>query len=200
MFHCRSGHSRTFSTKARAQAKTFDQEISLGSDVKESGSINRMNPGAQSYSTEKMAFFTVDSLVPWWCLVLGRHLINMCYSNQPRDLTIELLSIYLTPGLNVVSVKMNSGFTLFRFLSFFLFFFFFLILHYMPLSFGENWKQRWVRNEQGWWKEHPPGTSLLMRPSCSEALLSSISQRVNPWQIATSACSFQAGSVHFLYL
>lgn len=64
-FTGRSGHSRTFSTKARAQAKTFDQEISLGSDVKESGSITRMNHGAQSYSTEKMVFFAVDSLVPW---------------------------------------------------------------------------------------------------------------------------------------
>jgi len=64
-FTGRSEHSRTVSTKARAHAKTFDQETSLGSDVKETGSVNRMNHGAQSYSTEKMVFFTVDSLVSW---------------------------------------------------------------------------------------------------------------------------------------
>lgn len=45
----------------------------------------------------------------------------MCCSNQPRDITIELLSIYLTPGLNVVGVKMNSGFILFPLLFFFFF-------------------------------------------------------------------------------
>ena len=190
-FTGRSEHSRTVSTKARAHAKTFDQETSLGYDVKETGSVNRANHGAQSYSTEKMVFFTVDSLMSWWCLVLGRHLINMYCSNQPRDITIELLSIYLTPGLNVVGVKWTVD------LSFFLFFF---NSSFHAIEFWREFKAEMSQEWAGLMRRASFSTSLLMLLSCSEALRSSGSQRVNSWQIAKSACRLEAGSFRFLHL
>lgn len=158
------------------------------------GSINRTNHGAQSYSTEKMVFFAVDSLVSWWCLVLGRHLINTCCSNQPRDITIELLSIYLTPGLNVVGVKRNSGFILFPLL------FFFFNSSFRATEFWREFKAELSQELARLVGRAPFSTSLLMLLSCSEALRSSGSQRVNSWQIPKSACSLEAGSFHFLYL